>query len=286
MRNNSAIRITFARRTIDVRLSAHFPAREIMLLKHKAKGSGYRTRLQWHPGYEIMHVDYGRMILRVDQRQFRLGPGDCFIIPPHARHQIRGQQGAPFDFLNVIWFGRSASRITNRALHLGSEARGILLSLKRASAKRLPHDDQLALLKLNELLFHLNSTSHSTGFGRPMAGENRSRYANTVVQRAMAWLEADVSRPLATARLAAHCAVSPSHLRALVRRVTGRSLRQHLRAGRVEFARQLLHESSENVAAISQRVGYHSIPHFCTVFKRETGMTPSQFSRSLGRPEF
>ncbi|MBI4023784.1 MAG: AraC family transcriptional regulator [Verrucomicrobia bacterium] len=281
-----AILITFPRKPVEARLPACFPAREIALLKHKAKGRGFRTRLQRHAGHEIMCVDYGCMILRADQRILRLEPGDCFIIPPRVPHQIRGEEGMPFDFLNIIWFGKSMGRISNRALHLGAEARGMMMSLKQASARRLPHDDKLGLLKLNELLLRLDSMSDPVGAGRRASGENQFRYGNNVVQRAMAWLEANVSSPLATTRLAVHCAVSPSHLRALVRRVTGRTLRQHLRARRVEFARQLLHESADNVAAISQRVGYRSVPHFCTTFKRETGMTPSQFSRSLGKPEF
>lgn len=39
-----------------------------------------------HPGEEVWTVVEGELLLRVDEQERRLGPGDAAIIPPDVRH--------------------------------------------------------------------------------------------------------------------------------------------------------------------------------------------------------
>jgi transcriptional regulator GlxA family with amidase domain len=119
----------------------------------------------------------------------------------------------------------------------------------------------------------------------PVPGENRHRYYRDTVTKAMEYLEQHFSRPLDASKVARFAGVSPSHLRRLVHRETGMSLSGHLKRIRIESAKHLLMWSSDNIDKIALRVGYESASHFSTLFKRMTGMTPSDYTRSLGTPE-
>ena len=96
----------------------------------------------------------------------------------------------------------------------------------------------------------------------------------------------DCVTPLDPAAAAQHAGISPSHLRRLLKKETGKNLSQHLKTLRVEAAKQLLLESPLNTNELAWRVGYSSAPHFCTLFKKETGQTTTEYAQSLGKPKY
>ena len=48
---------------------------------------------------------------------------------------------------------------------------------------------------------------------------------------------------------------------------------------RIDYASDLLRESSLSVTQVCHRSGFNSLSHFITTFRRHTGMSPSQFRR-------
>lgn len=48
---------------------------------------------------------------------------------------------------------------------------------------------------------------------------------------------------------------------------------------RIARAKELLTEGGHTTADIAETVGYHSLSHLCTVFRKETGMTPGQWRK-------
>lgn len=254
------------------------------MLSHHAHRARYRFRDEGHRGHELFYVDFGRMVLTSDGRSFVLETGDCLIVPARRLHAIRGRGGRPFDALHLVYMGSAPRALSMKVLRLSPEERRVMAAIKREQGLRLPEGHAMATAKLNELVILLQRRLRSGGAAGAPLGENRLRYRDLVVEKALEYLAANVSRPLDSTAAARHCGVSPARLRAVLKARTRRSLRQHLRAMRVELACHLLHESYQNIDGICYQVGYQSVPHFCTVFKAETGKTPTAFARSLGRP--
>ncbi len=63
----------------------------------------------------------------------------------------------------------------------------------------------------------------------------------------------------------------------------GTSVRETLRAIRMERAAELLHESPHPVAEIARRVGYRQPAQFAKAFRRHHGSPPSSFRSDLAR---
>jgi tRNA pseudouridine55 synthase len=55
----------------------------------------------------------------------------------------------------------------------------------------------------------------------------------------------------------------------------------HLTALRIKEAKRLIREGKHSFSQIAENVGFESIHYFSTVFKKHTGMTPSDYARSL-----
>lgn len=107
----------------------------------------------------------------------------------------------------------------------------------------------------------------------------------SIVQKAMAFMRVNLSRPIKSPDIANAVFYSGAHLRRAFRHVTGSSIRRNLILLRMERARQLLRESELNVSEVSDRVGYRDVFLFSKSFKKHVGMPPSEF-RNKARQSF
>lgn len=66
----------------------------------------------------------------------------------------------------------------------------------------------------------------------------------------------------------------------LVRRLTGRTVVDWIVERRLAEARRLLLETDDDVAGITERVGYGDVTHFIRQFRRAHGITPQAWRRA------
>jgi AraC family transcriptional regulator len=85
--------------------------------------------------------------------------------------------------------------------------------------------------------------------------------------------------------VAAAVKIDPTHLARVFRRHFGCSLGDYLRRLRIEFARCQLAESDRPLNLVALDAGFVDQSHFCRLFKRHTGMTPTQFQNSHREPK-
>ena len=80
--------------------------------------------------------------------------------------------------------------------------------------------------------------------------------------------------------MAAIAGVSPSHFCRIFKKANGVSPHQYVLKARLERAQQLLAQSDQTIAQISDLLGFTSQGHFTRVFKQFAGRTPSDFRRA------
>jgi AraC-like DNA-binding protein len=71
--------------------------------------------------------------------------------------------------------------------------------------------------------------------------------------------------------------VSKCHLCRVLRKNSGRTFQQLLRAARLKAAAEILTRSDAPVKAVSYDVGYKQLSHFCQDFKKMYGRTPTEY---------
>lgn len=99
------------------------------------------------------------------------------------------------------------------------------------------------------------------------------------VQQITDWIAEHVSEDFDLAHLAAQAGLSKFHFQRLFKSAVGVSpSRYHINL-RMSLARQLLRETKRSIVDVALEVGYSDPSHFAQLFRRETGLSPSDYRR-------
>ena len=97
------------------------------------------------------------------------------------------------------------------------------------------------------------------------------------VRKAADTLRHNFSQNLSLEQLADHVGMSPSHLSRTFTKEVGMSISQYVAALRCEEAASMLRDSDTPISEISAYVGYLDNNYFVKVFKKQYGVTPSDY---------
>ena len=263
------------------------PVSNVKYVIHKGKTKDFKLHTQAHAIHELIYLDYGLMHIVAGREEMVLEAGDCILIPGNTPHRFYGKGGA-YDFLNVCFEGKFPPDIALKVVRLEETERKILLDMKNENLREMPCYQEIVLCRMNEFILRLKrrfETPKSRIGNKVLAGAYNSNYTEMIVSRVLNYIEQNYFRKLLASDVSAHAGISASYLRQLLRQKTGISLRQHILKVRMDNAEHFLRESTDNVQTIAARVGYESVSRFCEAFKKIYGMTPLEYSRSLGLPQ-
>jgi len=99
------------------------------------------------------------------------------------------------------------------------------------------------------------------------------------VAEAVRFIRAHVYEPIGVADVLEAVSGSRRSLERRFRGVLGRGVGEEIRRVRLERARRLLSETERPIALVALNSGFSEAKHLSTVFRREMGMTPSEFRR-------
>lgn len=104
-----------------------------------------------------------------------------------------------------------------------------------------------------------------------------NQYA-AVTQEAKSYISDHFANPdLSLNEVAAHVNLSASHFSAVFSRETGETFKEYLTGVRIEKAKELLKTTGLKTFEIAYQVGYKDPHYFSAVFKKQTGLSPSEF---------
>jgi AraC-like DNA-binding protein/mannose-6-phosphate isomerase-like protein (cupin superfamily) len=260
--------------------------KKISYITHKGKKRDFKIIPHFHERafHEMIFVDYGKIILNVNKNTSYIAPGECILIPGGAKHSFKGEAGAPFNFLNIMFYGEMPESLFGRSFHLNRKCLELIGKLKQESAHEQSYCREIMGCCLTELLFHvLRQTEFSVPNKLPESA-NIQRYQSELVNRALAIIAAEYSTPLNLKQLSRAAGIGESRLRQLLKIETGENFTAILQRQRISAAKHLLSEGSFSLENIANAVGYKSSSFFFKVFKRASGMTPRAYLLSLGEP--
>ncbi|NHN32122.1 response regulator transcription factor [Paenibacillus agricola] len=104
----------------------------------------------------------------------------------------------------------------------------------------------------------------------------RTSDAQDVVQLAETFIREHLHLNMTVQDCARHVHLSPSHFASLFKKITGMTFVQFVTTERIKTAQELL-VSGSTVQTVSEKLGYEDQKYFRELFKKHTGMTPSEF---------
>lgn len=227
--------------------------------------------------YQFYYHLAGEAEVAHKQGCFALHPGDLVLIPHNTPFTYVAQYG-----LRIHWFALSGA-----FSHLGREQQVLRLSLGQDPAleevfvllrETLILDQPGSALRAVSLVYELLALIEA----RRSAPTPQTAYPD-VVRVALSYIHEQYKRPFVAQELADFCGVSPAHLRFLFQKWVGESPQQSHTRRRIELAERLLTQQDLPIGEVAKRVGYADPYYFSRVFKKQTGVRPSQFRHSFPR---
>ena len=108
--------------------------------------------------------------------------------------------------------------------------------------------------------------------------------SDPMVLEALRFIKAGARRCLQVEDVAEHVCVSRSTLIRRFQQVLGRSVGSEIRRQQVEEVKRLLKETGRSVESISRDCGFSSAGQLSRFFRREVGVSPSEWRRGVRVP--
>lgn len=248
-----------------------------------------------HDFPELFYVENGEHTVLLDDVPYHLDNGQVIIYAPHAFH--RGVPGKICTAdVGIISFEADTPDIfsmCNKVITLTEAQKATLDSLIETGTKIfgrtkpgvIPYgmilkegisQKELQLFKHRLELFLIDV------FGVcETPSDNRGKYKREQFSKVVEYLKRNLSKPLSLEEIAAVSSMSPSKLSGLFKEQSGIGPITYLNKLRISEAQRLIRDTSMNFTEISELVGTGSIHYFSRLFKKLTGITPSEYAKRL-----
>ena len=223
-----------------------------------------------HPDAHFVLVLRGRYITEARNRSDEEGPFTLIFNPGGSTHRDRFHDG-PGRFFTI-------SPTPGAATLLEAEL-PVSLVISQPAARRAAHG------ACRELRAAPASATTLEGLGLELIGSLSTAWADRTagvppwLRQAQEAIQDGCTSDLSVAQIAQAADVHPVHLARAFRRYLHVSPGEYLRRCRIQRARELLRSTARPLVEIALEVGFSEQSHFTHAFRRETGITPTDYRR-------
>ncbi|WP_139903260.1 response regulator [Clostridium thermarum] len=111
------------------------------------------------------------------------------------------------------------------------------------------------------------------------AGVSENNISSRKINEAIKYITANYNKDISVESVANALYISSSYLMHLFKDNLGKTFNECLTEIRINAAKELLSNPKYKVYEVCDKVGYNDIKYFSQIFKRSTGMTPSEYSK-------
>jgi len=263
-------------------------------------GKHYIFRGEKHDFWEVLYVDKGEIEVMADTTRHLLKQGMIIFHKPNEFHSFYAYKGkAP----NVIVFtfdckSPAMRHFENQVIVLNDEERNLLAQIvKEGMASfhfpfRYPlsesrRDDapfgseQLIKLHIEMLLIRLMRRDFHTETSEPLSSTARENDNAEVIKRVIAYMEERLDANVSLAEIGDALHISKTRLKDLFKKSTGSTIMEYFAGMKIKQAKQLIRDETYNMTEISGMLGFSSVHYFSKAFKKTTGMSPTEYARSV-----
>ena len=255
-----------------------------------------------HDFWELTYVDRGEIIIRANQENYLLKSGEMVFYMPNEFHSIHLSEGKPASIVVIAFNSESPTMdaFEHKILVLGDREKRCLSTIVEEATHTFRHFDnipaaidleqaenppfgseQIIKNRLEELFIRIYRRNENIAIESRAVSPNRVLRSSALVLQVQDYLSLHYGEKLSLGQIAAEHNVSETNLRRTFKEQTGSPVLSWLTSLRISEAKRMIQEGNLNFTQIAEAVGYDSIYYFSAVFKKQTGMTLTEFSRSV-----
>ncbi|MDF2541427.1 MAG: two component transcriptional regulator, AraC family [Herbinix sp.] len=99
------------------------------------------------------------------------------------------------------------------------------------------------------------------------------------IRLAKQYIKEKYQQPITLDEISNEIGFNPTYFSTLFKKETGQNFLEYLTDTRIQAAKQLLADTDRTVIQVSEEVGYTDLKYFTKLFKKSTGLTPSEYRK-------
>ena len=248
-----------------------------------------------HGNFEIAVVIRGGGLYHTVSGIQTIEAGDVFVFPSNEPHWILEIYGDGLEIYNLhfndalfcsscgiskvypnLFYSHSFDFSSKIPSERGTDIRLLLDGIRKELECCQPESDECIYSYLN-LIYVALLRKH--GYYVPQEGRHT---AMERIRDSLRYIDAHFADDITLEQIAAVSGLSPNYFTSLFHECFCSKLWDHVLSKRVDEAKRLLRSRTDmTIFAIALRCGFHNTANFNRIFRRFTGMTPSQFRKGL-----
>ena len=282
---------------LKTRLSSVLNITKIVTVHHFQFDETFAYPGERHDFWEMVYVDRGRVAALCGGEEKILSQGNVVFHAPNEFHAIRSYRSAP-DFFIISFVCNSEAMRFFAGYHapLPQSLRPFLTAALREAEGTyvIPENDpyargltrretaeiggeQMIKTYLEQLMIQLMRQRKRDVPVFPSRREMESHLLAVVKQ----YIERRIREPVCIADICEEIGYSKTYLCRLFHAQSGETVGRYVTRRKIECAKDLIREGTRNMAEISDLLSFDNPQYFCRVFRRVTGMSPTEFKKSL-----
>ncbi len=252
-----------------------------------------------HDFWELSYVDKGQIVVQQDGNSFLLKTGETLLCKPNVFHKCRVESGAEACIVDIEFAMDKPlpENFDNEIIILSAEERQCMAAIIREASQTYAHFDnlpgavrmeqtenmpfgseQIICNRLEELLIYACRGNRCIRIDRRLIPTDLQV---DLAEQIQSYMQEHFYEKLSLEKIAqTHC-ISITKLKRIFREEIGCSAITYLTNLRIKEAKHLIRKKELNFSQIAEAVGFESIHYFSTVFKKQTGMTPTEYAGSV-----
>lgn len=250
---------------------------------------------EMHNFWELVYADKKNLLITAGAKEVELEAGQIYIHKPNEFHNIRcdGKRAANSVIISfdcdspelfsvagqVLTADEEERRYIGNVVKEASSAFSTRLSDPYISVMEKAEDgefccEQLIRLNIEMLLISLIRSNKNK---KPPAIKKNS----TILAEITDYLSENVENKVTFRDVVKKFNLSPSVLKKIFREQVGCGVMDYFTRLKIDRAKEMIREEKYNFTEISERLEFNNSQYFTTVFKRVSGMTPSEYAKSV-----
>ncbi|NBC72609.1 helix-turn-helix domain-containing protein [Paenibacillus sacheonensis] len=257
-----------------------------------------------HDFWEFLYVDKGEVEVRADDRTIKLSQGEMIFHKPGEFHTVRvAQEHKPPNLIVISFECRSPDmvRFEDKVIALGKRERELLALLLQEGFRTFspafddprvhrlsphpeaPYAGQQVMRSYLELLliFLLRGEGPAVPESPRLTSMHQDNAEMLAEERILAYMQAHLADNLTLDQLCRAMHLGKTRLKEIFQTRIGTGAMEYFKQLKITEAKSLIREQQYNLTEIAAKLGYASIHYFSRDFKRSTGMSPSDYARSV-----
>lgn len=270
--------------------------RELYSVHYFEYTGSYAFTGERHDFWELLYVDRGSLQVTAGERSLHLSRGQLIFHAPGEFHALSAVGVAPdLVVASFLCDGEAMEQFRGLVDFAGQEERALLgrMVAESGAAFSTPLGDprtprlerregapfggeQLLCAALEELLIRLARRRSSPAPRRPAQPEGSPLFAQVAD-----YLEGRLDQNLTLEQICQDNLAGRSQLQKLFHSRTGGGVMEYFHGRKLQAARRMIREGRMNFTQIAASLGFQSVHYFSRRFKAATGMSPSEYARSV-----